>query len=86
MGVANELSKSGMAANAIGKVVGAVRAKFPSGLGAVDALFISCGEKLTYRIETREERLPAETVVRIVLDVRRLRDRVDREVGTWAGT
>lgn len=80
MGVANELSKAGMAANAIGKLVGAVRAKLPHGLASVDALFISRGKKGTYRIETREDRLPADTVVRIVIDVRRLRDRVDREV------
>jgi hypothetical protein len=81
MGVANELSKAGMAANAIGKLVGAVRAKFPQGLASVDTLFIARGEKLAYRIETRESRLPADTVVRIAIDVRRLRARVDREVG-----
>ena len=34
-----------MAANAIGKVVDAVRAKFPNGLASVDTLFISRGEK-----------------------------------------
>jgi hypothetical protein len=77
MGVANELSKGGMAANAIGKVVGAVRTKFPHGLGAVDALFISRGERLTYRIETREDRLPADTVVRLAINVRALRATVD---------
>ena len=81
MGVANELSKAGMAANAIGKVVGAIRAKFPKGLGAVDALYISRGDKGTYRIETREVRLPADSIVRIVVDVRRLRAGIDREVG-----
>ena len=81
MGVANELSHAGMAANAIGKVVGAVRAKFPNGLAAVDALFISRGEKGAYRIETRESRVPADTMVRLAIDMRRLRDRVDREVG-----
>ena len=81
MGVASELSKAGMAANVIGKLVGAVRAKFPQGLASLDTLFISRGEKLAYRIETREDRLPADTVVRIVLDVRRLRARIDREVG-----
>jgi hypothetical protein len=36
--------------------------------------------KLAYRIETREDRLPAEAVVRIAIDVRGLRERVDREV------
>jgi hypothetical protein len=81
MGVANELSKAGMAANAIGKVVGAVRAELPDGLGSVDTLFITRGEKGTYRIETRESRLPTDTVIRIAINVRRLRERVDRKVG-----
>ena len=31
----------------------------------MDTLFISRGEKLAYRIETREDRLPADTVVRL---------------------
>ncbi len=81
MGVANELSKAGMAANAIGKVVGAVRSKFPNGLASVDALFMSHGEKGTYRIEVRADRLPSDTLVRIAIDVRRLRAGIDREVG-----
>src|ERR1700739_1976201 len=59
MGLANELSKVGMAANAIGKLVEAVRVRFPNGLGGVDAMFISRGPKLAYRIETREDRVPA---------------------------
>jgi hypothetical protein len=80
MGVANELSKAGMAANAIGKLVGSVRAKFPNGLASVDTLFISRGEKLAYRIETRESRLPPDTVVRIAIDVRRLLARIDRKL------
>jgi hypothetical protein len=84
MGVANELSKAGMAASAIGKLVGALRTKFTHGLGAVDTLYISRGEKGTYRIETREDRLPADTVVRLAIDVRRLLVRVDREVGRSA--
>jgi hypothetical protein len=79
MGVANELSKAGMAANAIGKVVGAVRAKFPNGLASADTLFISRWEKGTYRIETREDRVPADSVVHLAIDVRRLRAGVDRE-------
>jgi len=85
MGVANELSKSGMAASAIGKVVGAVLVKFPNGLASVDALFIARGDKGTYRIETRESRLPSDTVVRFAIDVRRLRARIDRKVGRKTG-
>jgi hypothetical protein len=77
MGVANELSKAGMAASAIGKLVGALRTKFTHGLGAVDALFISRWEKLGYRIETRENRLPVDTVVRLTINVRALRATVD---------
>jgi hypothetical protein len=79
LGVANELSKAGMAANAIGKVLGAVRAKFPHGLASTDAVFISRGKKGTYRIEIRESHLPSDTVIRIAIDVRRLRARVDQE-------
>jgi DNA-binding transcriptional MerR regulator len=81
MGVANELSKAGMAANAIGKLIDAVRMKFPAGLCGVHVLYACRGPKQTYRIETREDRLAADTVVRIAIDVRRLRDRLDREVG-----
>ena len=80
MGLANELSKAGMAAKAIGKLVEAVKAKFPNGPGGVDAMFVSRAPKLTYRIETREDRLPAEVVVRIVIDVQGLLTRIDREV------
>jgi DNA-binding transcriptional MerR regulator len=80
MGLANELSKAGMAANAIGKLVEAVKAKFPGGLSDVETLFVSRGPKLAYRIETREDRVPADAVVRVVIDVRGLRDRIDREV------
>jgi hypothetical protein len=80
MGVANELSEAGMAANAIGKLVEAVKAKFPSGLGSVEALFISRSAKLTYRIETHEDRLPADAIVRLVIDVQGLRARIDREI------
>ena len=80
MGIANALSKAGMAAKAIGKLVGAIRTKFPNGLGALDTLFISRGEKLTYRIETREDRFPSDTVVQLAIDVPALRATVDREV------
>lgn len=40
----------------------------------------SLGPKLSYRIETREDRLPADTIVRIAIEVRGLRERIDREV------
>jgi len=80
MAMAYECSKAGMAAKAIGKLVEAVKAKFPSGLGAVETLFVSRGPKLAYRIETWEERVPADAVVRIVIDVQGIRALVDREV------
>ena len=38
------------------------------------------GAKLAYRIEAREDRLQADAVVRVAIDVRGLRDRIDREV------
>jgi DNA-binding transcriptional MerR regulator len=79
MGLANELSKAGMAASAIGKLVEAVKARFPGGLGEVDTIFISRSAKLAYRIEIREDRLPADAVVRVAVDVHGLRDRIDRE-------
>lgn len=79
MGLANELSKTGMAANAIGKLVEILKARFPSGLGDLDAMFVSRGPKLLYRIEVREDRL-ADAVVRIAVDVQGLRTRIDREV------
>jgi hypothetical protein len=76
MGVANELSQAGMAAAAIGKLVTALQAKFPDGLVEVDTLYVSRAEKLTYRIETRQDRIPASTVVRLVIDVAALRNKV----------
>ena len=36
--------------------------------------------KLAYRIEACEHRLPADAVVRIAVDVRELRERIDGEV------
>jgi hypothetical protein len=80
MGVANDLSHTGMAAAAIGKLVAALRAKFPDGLEDVDTLHVIRGPNLTYRIELREDRLPADSVVRLSVDVARLRRRVDQAV------
>jgi hypothetical protein len=40
----------------------------------------SLGAKLAYRIETREDRLPANAVVGVVIDVQGLRAKIDREV------
>jgi hypothetical protein len=80
MGLANEVSKMGMAASAIGKLVEAVTVRFPNGLSDVEAMFISRGPKLAYRIETREDRVPADAVVRFTVDVEELRVSVDRKV------
>jgi hypothetical protein len=80
MGVANELSHAGMAAGAIGELVAALKEKFREGLAAVDALYVARGANLTYRIETREDRLPAHSVVRLSIDVTRLRRKVDQAV------
>jgi hypothetical protein len=48
-------------------------------LGDVD-LFISRSAKLAYRIETRQDRLPPDVVVRAAVDVAGLRAGIDREV------
>jgi hypothetical protein len=80
MGVANELSHAGMAAAAIKKFVAALQAKFPTGLAGVDTLYTVRGEKLSYRIETRQDRIPANTVVRLVIDVAGLRERIEQRV------
>jgi DNA-binding transcriptional MerR regulator len=77
MGVANELSHSGMAAAAIGKFIAALHKKFPDGLAGVETLCVVRGEELTYRIELREERLPADSVVRFSIDVAKLRRKID---------
>jgi len=81
MGIAYECGKAGMAAKAIGRLIDAVRGKFSAGLRGVGMLYAWRGLKLTYQIETRDDRHPADTVVHLAIDVRRLRDRVDREVG-----
>ena len=75
-----------MAAAAIGKFVAALQTKFPNGLAGVDTLYITRGPKLTYRIESREDRLPADVMVRLVVDVRRLRNRIDQAVKKLQGT
>ncbi len=51
----------------------AVKARFPNGVGGVETLFVSRGAKLTYRIETREDRTPAECAVRLTIDVQGIR-------------
>ena len=80
LGLANELSKAGMGAKAIGKLVEAVRGKFPNGLSAVETLYVSRGAKLAYRIETREDRVPADALVTLTVDLHALRAGIDREV------
>ena len=69
-----------MAAAAIGKLVAALKEKFPKGLAEVDTLYISRSPNLTYRIERREDRLPADSVIRLSIDVARLRRKVDQAV------
>ena len=80
MGIANDLSHAGMAAAAVGESVAALKLKFPDGLAAVDTLHVSRGPNLAYRIELREDRLPADSVVRLTIDIARLRRRVDQAV------
>jgi hypothetical protein len=80
MGVANELSHAGMAAAAIGKVMATLQTKFPKGLAEVGTLFVARGPELSYRIESREDRFPADVVVQVVIYVKRLRERIDRQV------
>jgi hypothetical protein len=80
MGVANDLSHAGMAAAAIGMLVAALRVKFPDRLAEVDMLHIARGANLTYRIEVREDRLPADAVIRFSIDVAKLRRKVDQAV------
>jgi len=80
MGVANEMSHAGMAAKAIGKLVAALRSKFPEGLSGVDRLYLTRGEKLSYRIETRQDRIPANTVVALVVDLSTLRNRIEERL------
>lgn len=77
MGVANELSHAGLAAAAIDKFVAALQAKFPDGLADVETLHVTRGEKQTYRIETRQDQRPANTVVSLVVDVAALREKID---------
>ena len=50
-------------------------------IGDVDTLYIARTARLAYRVEVREDRLPAEAVVRVTVEVGELRRRVDREVG-----
>jgi hypothetical protein len=78
IGLANELSKAGLAAKAIGKLIEAVRMKLPNGLGGVDTLYVSRGPKLGYRIETRENRVPEDAIVRITINMSSLRDRIEK--------
>jgi hypothetical protein len=80
MGVANELSHAGMAAGAIGKLVAGLKARFPDGLAGVDTLHVVRGPNLTYRIELREDLSPADSVIRLSIDLARLRRKVDQAV------
>jgi hypothetical protein len=84
MGVANDLSHAGMAAGAIGELVAAVKAKFPDGLADVDTLHVACGANLIYRIELRENRLPKQSVIRLTINIVKLRDQIDQRVRTMS--
>jgi DNA-binding transcriptional MerR regulator len=78
MGVANELSAAGMAAATIGELVAALKEKFPDGLAAVGTLYVARGANLTYRIETREDRLPTSSIVRLAIKTGKLREQIDQ--------
>jgi hypothetical protein len=80
MGIANDLSLSGMSAGAIGELVGALRERFPDGLASVDILYIARPANAAYRIELREDRLPADSIVRFSIHVSRLRRKIDQAV------
>lgn len=82
MGVANDLSHAGMAAAAIGKLVAALRAKFPNGLAEVDTLYVVRGPNSAYRIELREDRLPKQSVIRLTINLVKLRDQINQRVRT----
>ncbi len=75
MGLANELGHAGMAAGAIGEIVAAVRVK--GGWSDADTLYVFRGPNSTYRIEHREDRLPAHSIVRIAINISGLRNRID---------
>jgi hypothetical protein len=78
MGIADELSHEGIAAGAIGQLVAALRSNH--GLTDADTLYVSRGPNSAYRIEHREDRLPADSIVRLSIAVGRLRRKVDQAV------
>jgi hypothetical protein len=80
MGIADELSHSGMAAGAIGDLVAALRERFPNGLPEADTVYVSRGPNTAYRIETREDRLPADSVVRVAIKIAKLRNKINQHV------
>jgi hypothetical protein len=51
-----------------------------TGLAEVETLYATRGEKLTYRIETRQDRIPANVIVRLVIDVAGLRKRIEERL------
>lgn len=80
MGVANELSHMGMAARAIGRLVEALKKKFPGGLVGIDTLYVGrhkVGKDWVFKIETKEDRLPTGgALVTLQVDVKSLRERI----------
>lgn len=85
MGLANELSHAGMAANAIGKLLEDLKTKVTTGLANIRSLHASRDASLRYHIETNEDRLPNDTPVRIRLDVLKLRNQIDHAVKRLGG-
>jgi hypothetical protein len=79
-GVAYECSKSALAAKAIGRLIEAMKAKFPKGMREIKSLYVSRGQKLSYRIETREDRVSADEVVRLAIDVKATSTAIERQV------
>jgi hypothetical protein len=67
-----------MATASIGELVAALKEKFPDGLAAVDTLYVARGADLTYRIETREDRLPTSSIVRLAIKIGKLREQIDQ--------
>jgi hypothetical protein len=67
-----------MAAGAIGRLVAALKAK--GGLARIEALYTAIGANSAYQVEAREDRLQADSVVRLSIPVGTLRRKFDQAV------
>jgi len=76
MAVANELSRSGMAAKAIGDLVGTIKTRFPKGLGQVDSVTLWRNPKHEYKFVGNGDRPLTAGVVSMTIDIGRLRNRI----------